>query len=153
MIQKFTWSEKRKWSLFFIITTTWIRKKIKLVVIEFIDYVIILWEQLVLSKRRNHDKPINTWDQIKAIIRRRFVLSHYYQDLYKKLKSLTRGYKSVEDHLKEIDVAMIQVNVYENKEATMARFLNGLNHGITNVVELQHYVNLEDMVHMDTKVE
>lgn len=48
---------------------------------------------------------------------------------------------------------MIQVNVYENKEATMARFLNGLNHGITTVVELQHYVNLEDMVHMDTKVE
>jgi len=73
--------------------------------------------------------------------------------LYQKLKSLTRGSKSVEDHHKEIDIAMIQVNVNENKEATMARFLNGLNHGITNGVELQHYINLEDMVHMDTKVE
>jgi hypothetical protein len=35
----------------------------------------------------------------------------------------------------------------------MARFLNGLNRDIANVVELQHYVELEDMVHMATKVE
>jgi hypothetical protein len=35
----------------------------------------------------------------------------------------------------------------------MARFLNGLNWDIANVVELQHYVELEDMVHMATKVE
>ena len=30
----------------------------------------------------------------------------------------------------------------------MARFLAGLNREIQNVVELQHYVELEDMVHM-----
>ena len=48
---------------------------------------------------------------------------------------------------------MIRANVVEDREATMARFLNGLNRDITNVVELQHYVELEDMVHMTTKVE
>ena len=35
----------------------------------------------------------------------------------------------------------------------MARFLNGLNQDIANVVELQHYVELEDMVHMAIEVE
>ena len=35
----------------------------------------------------------------------------------------------------------------------MARFLNGLNRDIANIVELQHYVELEDMVHMAMKVE
>ena len=39
------------------------------------------------------------------------------------------------------------------REATIARFLNGLNRDIANVVELQHYEELEDMVHMATKVE
>ena len=34
----------------------------------------------------------------------------------------------------------------------MARFLNGLNWDIANMVELQH-VELEDMVHMAIKVE
>ena len=35
----------------------------------------------------------------------------------------------------------------------MARFLVGLNLEIANAVELQHYVELEDMVHMATKIE
>ena len=35
----------------------------------------------------------------------------------------------------------------------MARFLVGLNREIQNVVELKHYVELEDMVHMDIKIE
>ena len=48
---------------------------------------------------------------------------------------------------------MIRANVEEDREATMARFLNGLNRDITNIVELQHYVKLEDMVHMAMKVE
>jgi len=48
---------------------------------------------------------------------------------------------------------MIRANVVEDREATMARFLKGLNREITNVVELQHYMELEDMVHMATKVE
>jgi hypothetical protein len=47
---------------------------------------------------------------------------------------------------------MIWANVVEDREATMARFLNGLNQDIVNVVELQHYVELEDMVYMATKV-
>ena len=41
---------------------------------------------------------------------------------------------------------MIWANVEEDRKATMARFLNGLNQDIANVVELQHYVELEGMV-------
>jgi len=48
---------------------------------------------------------------------------------------------------------MIRANVVEDRQANMARFLNGLNRKITNVVELQHYVELEDMIHMATKAE
>jgi hypothetical protein len=48
---------------------------------------------------------------------------------------------------------MIRANVVEDREAIMARFLNGLNQDIANVVKLQHYVELEDMVHMTMKVE
>jgi len=48
---------------------------------------------------------------------------------------------------------MTQANVVDDRETTMARFLNGLNQDIGNVVELHHYVDLEDMVHMAIKVE
>uniref|UniRef100_A0A2N9EK03 Integrase catalytic domain-containing protein n=1 Tax=Fagus sylvatica TaxID=28930 RepID=A0A2N9EK03_FAGSY len=52
-----------------------------------------------------------------------------------------------------MEVAMIRANVEEDREATMARFLSGLNRDIANVIELQHYVEIEDMVHMAMKVE
>ena len=48
---------------------------------------------------------------------------------------------------------MIQANVEEDWEATMARFLAGLNREIANIVEIQYHVELEDMVHMAMKVE
>ena len=59
----------------------------------------------------------------------------------------------MDDYHKEMEIAMIRANVEEDREATMARFLNWLNRDIANVVELQHYVELEDMVHMAIKVE
>uniref|UniRef100_A0A2N9F0X3 Integrase catalytic domain-containing protein n=1 Tax=Fagus sylvatica TaxID=28930 RepID=A0A2N9F0X3_FAGSY len=126
-------------------------KKVKLAVIEFTDYAIIWWDQLVMNRRRNHERAIETWEEMRAIMRRRFVPSHYYRDLYQKLQSLTQGYRSVDDYYKEMEIALIRANVEEDREATMARFLNGLNRDIANVVELQHYVELEDMVHMAIK--
>ncbi|KAF7839283.1 uncharacterized protein G2W53_007765 [Senna tora] len=38
-----------------------------------------------------------------------------------------------------------RANVKEDREATMARFLNGLNKDIADIVDLHHYVELEDM--------
>jgi hypothetical protein len=59
----------------------------------------------------------------------------------------------MDDYYKKMEIALIRANVEEDREATKARFLNGLNRDIINVVELQHYVVLEDMVHMAIKVE
>ena len=79
--------------------------------------------------------------------------NHYYRDLYLKLQGLNQGYKTVDEYHKEMEITMIQANGVEDGETTMARFLNGLNRDLANMVELQHYVELEDMVHMTTKVE
>jgi ABC-type metal ion transport system substrate-binding protein len=69
-------------------------KNVKLAVIEFSDYAIIWWDQLV-ANRRNQDRPIETWDELKALMRRRFVPSYYYRDFYQKLQNLTQGSRSI----------------------------------------------------------
>jgi len=69
------------------------------------------------------------------------VLGHYYRELYQRLQNLSRGSKSVED------------NVVEDRKVTIARFLNGLNRKIANMIELQNYIELKDMAHMATKIE
>ncbi|KAF1879852.1 hypothetical protein Lal_00014152 [Lupinus albus] len=45
-----------------------------------------------------------------------------------------------------MDVTMTQENVNEDKEVAMARFLNGLNNTIRNVVELQDLSEMEDLL-------
>lgn len=48
---------------------------------------------------------------------------------------------------------MIWANIEVDREAIIARFLSGMYQEIENVVELHHFVQLEDMVHMAIKVE
>src|SRR5262249_53365054 len=128
-------------------------KKIKLAAVEFGEYAIVWWDQLLLSRRRNGERPIQSWDEMKAIMRRRFVPNHYYRDLHQRLQGLVQGNKTVEEYYKEMEIAMIRASVQEDREATMARFLSGLNVDIANVVELHPYVEINDMVHMAIKVE
>ena len=64
-----------------------------------------------------------------------------------------QGSKSMEDYHKEMKIVMIKANIEEGRKATMMRFLNGMNKDIANIVELQHYVEFEDIVHLAIKVE
>ncbi|KAL4346499.1 hypothetical protein GQ457_17G008620 [Hibiscus cannabinus] len=129
------------------------QKKVRLAAMEFIDYALLWWDQLLISRRRTGEGPVRDWAEMKRIMRRRFVPSHYHRDLFQKLQGLKQGSRSVEDYFKEMEMAMMCANIVEDREAMMARFLNGLNTDIANVVELQHYVELDEMVHVEIKVE
>ena len=128
-------------------------KKVKLAVVEFTDYAMVWRERLVVERKRNRERPVSTWEELKIIMKKRYVPKHYYRELFNRLQMITQGNKSVEEYQKELEVAMIRANVNEDDEVTMSRFLNGLNRDITNVVELQSYVDLEELVHLAIKVE
>lgn len=81
-------------------------KKVKLVVIDFTNYAIIWWDKLVLSKKKNHERSIDTQDEMKAIMMKKFIPSHYYWDLYQKLQSLTQNSTSIKNYYKDMEVAI-----------------------------------------------
>ena len=60
-------------------------KKVKLAVIEFSEYAITWWDQLVINRRWNRERPIDTREDMKVVMRKRFIPSYYYRELYKKL--------------------------------------------------------------------
>ncbi|KAJ4713009.1 Mutant gag-pol polyprotein [Melia azedarach] len=111
-------------------------KKVKLAAVEFIDYASIWWDQLVINRRKNGEKPIRSWDEMKLVMHKRFIPSHCYRDLHRKLQGLVQGSMSVEDYYEEMEIAMIRANKEEDREATMARFISGLNKEIADVVYL-----------------
>ena len=73
--------------------------------------------------------------------------------IFTRLQGITQGSRSVEEYYQEMEISMTRANVDEDPEATMARFLGGLRKEITDVVELQHYIDLDEMLHMAEKVE
>ncbi|RDX81426.1 hypothetical protein CR513_37895, partial [Mucuna pruriens] len=70
-----------------------------------------------------------------------------------KVKKMHQGSKSVEEYYKDMEVTLLRMNVLESNEATMTRFLDGLNREIQNMVELYHYTYLDDLVHQAPQVE
>ncbi|KAF7835788.1 Transposon Ty3-I Gag-Pol polyprotein [Senna tora] len=52
-----------------------------------------------------------------------------------------------------MEMLIIKANTEEDPEVTMSRFLGGLNREIADVVELQNYVEMEELVKLAMKVE
>ncbi|XP_073121552.1 uncharacterized protein [Henckelia pumila] len=90
---------------------------------------------------------------MKRVMRKRFVPNQYYRDMYRHLKTLKQGSRSVEDYYKELETMLIRTNIEEDNEATMARFLCGLNREIQDQVELLHCFDLDEMAQTTMKVE
>ncbi|XP_019240067.1 PREDICTED: uncharacterized protein LOC109220062 [Nicotiana attenuata] len=128
-------------------------KKVKLVVVEFSDYAAIWWKKLTRDRLQEGQAPIATWAEMKRVMRKRFGPSHFQRELQQRLQTLKQGSMSVDEYFKAMDMAMIQANYMEEEEATMARFLNGLNKEIADVVELQQYVTIDELVDLSIKVE
>jgi len=59
----------------------------------------------------------------------------------------------MEEYVKEFELLLIRCELMEPQEQTIARFLGGLRKDITNVVELQPYIFLEEVINLATRVE
>ncbi|XP_027093678.1 uncharacterized protein [Coffea arabica] len=86
-------------------------------------------------------------------MRKRFVPNYYNRDLHSKLQTLTQGNMSMEDYYKEIEIAMMRANIQEDNDATMARFLRGLNPDLQEALELQPYLDMHDLLELAIKAE
>ena len=128
-------------------------KKIKLVSLEFEGYALLWWNQMMSDVERMRRPLINMWQDMKRVLRERFMSSYYGRDLQNKLPILTQGNRSVDEYYKEMEIFLIKAQIEKSQEATMARFLHGLNRGIQDIVELHHYTSLEDLIHQAIKVE
>ena len=59
----------------------------------------------------------------------------------------------MKEYHKELEVVMIKAKVIEDEEVPLSRFFSGLNKDIANIVELEPYMDLKDLIHLAIKVE
>jgi hypothetical protein len=60
-------------------------KKVAMASIEFEDYANVWWENVMVDRKENLLEPIDTWEDMKLEMRKRFIPGHYTCDLYNKL--------------------------------------------------------------------
>ena len=72
---------------------------------------------------------------------------------HNKFQRLFQGNRSVDEYYKEIKISLIRDQIEKSQEATMSRFLHGLNREIQDIVESHQYASLEDLIHQAIKVE
>ena len=69
------------------------------------------------------ERPVDNWEDLKAIMRKRFVPRYYHREIMQRLQIFRQGSRSVDDYYKEMERLMARANVDEDMETTMACFL------------------------------
>ncbi|KAA0032636.1 Transposon Ty3-I Gag-Pol polyprotein [Cucumis melo var. makuwa] len=128
-------------------------KKMKLAIAEFTNYASEWYHYLKSERRRKEEDPIETWEELKEAMRKRFVPKHYERDLKTKLQFLRQGTKSVAEYYQEMETLIGRARIQEDEEDTMSRCLGGLNQEIAHLVDRNPPYNMEDMYHYAIKIE
>ncbi|XP_021737357.1 uncharacterized protein LOC110703884 [Chenopodium quinoa] len=128
-------------------------RKVKSVTIKFKKHASIWWENLRRQREREGRSTICTWDKMKRELKRKFLPSHYRQDMFLKFHHLEQGNKSVAEYVAEFEDLSMKCDNSEPEEQTIARFLTSLDPKISKVVQLQQYWSFNDVTKLAVKVE
>jgi hypothetical protein len=112
-------------------------KKMTMAALEFDDYALIWWEQLLSDIENSGQGDVRSWAEMKREMRGRFVPKYYRRDFFDKLHNLRQGNLFVEDYYREMEKTIIRANVYEDEEQSITRFMFGLHHNVQRIVEFQ----------------
>ena len=104
-------------------------QKVKLAAAKFSYYAIFWWNKNQREMMREKGWEIDTWNEMRRVMQKRYVPTSYNRTMRQKRK-------------------LVRANIEEETEDTMAHFQSGLNPEVRDVVELQEYVELDDLLHM-----
>jgi hypothetical protein len=121
--------------------------------VEFSGYALTWWNHLQEHQLKLGLRHINTWEEMKRVMKRQFVPSSYQRDLRNRLQLLKQGKKSIDEYFKEMELLLVRTGIREDPKSTMARFLGGLNEEISGFVEMFPYRTLQDLVDQAMRTE
>nr|KYP32760.1 hypothetical protein KK1_046459 [Cajanus cajan] len=128
-------------------------RKVPLATLAFQGQAIYWWTTLVRERRLHNDPPIEYWNDLTSVMRRRHIPSYYSRELMDKLQRLQQKTMSVEEYTQKMELYLMRVGIREEERLTITRFLSGLNFNIRDRVELLTYRVLDDLVQLCIRVE
>jgi len=82
----------------------------------------------------------------------RFVPLPYRKEHLLKFQRLHQ-HRTVDEYFKDFETTLVRLNMHDNEESKIAKFVSGLRREIKDFVELHEYSSLKKVVHLAIKVE
>ena len=73
----------------------------------------------------DHEPPIETWSELKKLMRKKFIQSWYQRDMIKRLHRIIQGNKSVEKYYQELEVLCIGCRLMKIQKLQWRDFWEG----------------------------
>ncbi|XP_023639625.1 uncharacterized protein LOC111830957 [Capsella rubella] len=128
-------------------------RKVALASAQLTDNALSWSDRTVAERRRQRFAPINNWEDMKYLLRLRYVPYHYHRDLQKRFRKLSQGTRTVDEYFEEFEKLMNSLELEESSESLMAQFIDGLQERITRKVETSNYSCLHELLHKAVQVD
>nr|KYP32246.1 hypothetical protein KK1_047114 [Cajanus cajan] len=128
-------------------------RKVSIATLSFQGNEMYWWTSLVRDRHLHNDPPIQYWNELRSVLRRRHIPLYYTRELINKLQRLHQKNMTVEEYRQTMELYLMRAGIREEEDITIARFLSGLTFEIRDKVELLPYRDLNDLVQLCIKVE
>lgn len=122
-------------------------KKVAIAVAQLTEHALSWWNREVTERRKNRQRQLDSWVDMKDLMRRRYVPPYFQRDLQKRFRKLYQGNKTVEEYYEEFEHLRSRLDTDEADETLMTHFLDRLQERISRKVERQVYHDMRDLLH------
>ncbi|KAF3655919.1 hypothetical protein FXO38_14450 [Capsicum annuum] len=120
---------------------------------ERVSYASTWWEIKRLQRARNDNFDSLDWDELKALMRERYVTERYKQEQLTKLYNLRQGDRSIEEYYDEFQNLILRLDILKPPNHCLARFKDGLCYKVVSQLVVHKFDRIEDLVEATIEVE
>lgn len=108
-------------------------QKVQVAALEFIDYALVWWDQTIKERRRYGDPPIETWEEMKRMTRRRYAPSYHLREIQRKMVEKIEGEKILQIERKRQNRKKKMMAIIDRGMADISKILE------ENLLEIQNH--------------
>ena len=127
--------------------------KITLVATQFRNYAAIWWAKLQRKRRNQQIDPVDTWTEMKNLLKQKFLPVNYSRDLRLSFQYLKQGSKTVVEYSEEFITMQSRCGLDEEEDVLVDRYFNGLTLDIQDILAFKHFDNVDEIVQHAIKAE
>ncbi|XP_042488832.1 uncharacterized protein LOC122068982 [Macadamia integrifolia] len=112
-------------------------RQVKLVVYKLKGGAAAWWNQLQNSRIGQGKFPIQSWQRMRQLMRKRFLPPNHRQLMYQQLQNCVQGTRTVTEYTNEFLRLQTCCNSKETEDQQVARYINGLRYVVQDRMALQ----------------